>query len=50
MSNNKLSVEQRIQKDHVWLMKNPKYCLYSGILMVGKTTVDDDVPTAFEPP
>jgi predicted metal-dependent peptidase len=46
MSNNKLSVEQRIQKDHVWLMKNPKYCLYSGILMVGKTTVDDDVPTA----
>ena len=34
---NKLSVEQRIQKDHVWLMKNPKYCLYSGIMMLGKT-------------
>jgi predicted metal-dependent peptidase len=46
MSANKLSVEQRIQKDHVWLMKNPKYCLYSGILMIGNTEVKDDVPTA----
>jgi predicted metal-dependent peptidase len=27
-------------------MKNPKYCLYSGILMIGKTSVSDDVPTA----
>jgi predicted metal-dependent peptidase len=43
---NKLSVEQRVQKDHVWLMKNPKYCLYSGILMIGVTEVKDDVPTA----
>lgn len=43
---NTLSVEQRIQKDHVWLMKNPKYCLYSGILMLGKTMVDDETPTA----
>ena len=42
----KLTVEQRIQKDHVWLMKNPKYCLYSGIMMLGKTVVDDDTPTA----
>ena len=42
----KLSVEQRIQKDHVWLMKNPKYCLYSGIMMLGKTLVDEDTPTA----
>lgn len=42
----KLSVEQRIQRAHVWLMKNPKYCLYSGIFMLGKTEVKDDVPTA----
>ena len=46
MSANKLTVEQRIQKDHVWLMKNPKYCLYSGIMMLGKTMVDDTTPTA----
>jgi predicted metal-dependent peptidase len=46
MSTNKLTVEQTIQKEHVWLMKNPKYCLYSGIIMIGKTEVSDDVPTA----
>lgn len=42
----KLSAEQRVQRAHVQLMKNPKYCLYSGIFMVGKTSIDDDVPTA----
>jgi predicted metal-dependent peptidase len=42
----KLSVEQRVQRAHVWLMKHPKYCLYSGIFMLGKTNVEDDVPTA----
>lgn len=42
----KLTVEQLIQKDHVALMKDPKYCLYSGVIMVGKTEVRDDVPTA----
>ena len=42
----KLSVEQRIQRAHVWLMKNPKYCLYSGIFMLGRTEVKDDVSTA----
>ena len=42
----KLTVEQRIQRAHVWLMKHPKYCLYSGIFMLGKTEVKEDVPTA----
>jgi predicted metal-dependent peptidase len=27
-------------------MKHPNYCLYSGIFMLGKTSVEDDVPTA----
>ena len=44
MSN--LTAEQRVQKAHVWLMKNPKYCLYSGIFMLGKVEVDDATPTA----
>ena len=43
---NKLTVEQRIQRAHVWLMKHPKYCLYSGIFMLGKVSVEDDLPTA----
>jgi predicted metal-dependent peptidase len=42
----KLTVEQRVQRAHVWLMKHPRYCLYSGILMLGKTSVEEDVPTA----
>jgi len=43
----KITEEQRVQKAHVWLMKNPKYCLYSGIFMVGTTSVEDGVPTAY---
>lgn len=42
----KLTAEQKVQRAHVWLMKNPDYCLYSGIFMLGKTEVKDDVPTA----
>ena len=42
----KLSMEQKIQRAHVWLMKHPKYCLYSGILMLGQTSVEEDVSTA----
>ena len=42
----KLSAEQRVQRAHVWLMKHPNYCLYSGIFMLGKTSVEDDVSTA----
>ena len=42
----KLSAEQRVQKSHVALMNDPKYCLYSGIFMLGKTEVRDEIPTA----
>ena len=44
MSTN-LTAEQRIQKAHVSLMKHPKYCLYSGVFMIGKVEVND-MPTA----
>jgi len=42
----RLTAEQRVQKSHVALMNDPKYCLYSGIFMLGNTEVDDDLPTA----
>ena len=42
----KLTPEQRVQRAHVWLMGSPDYVLYSGIMMMGSTTVTDDVPTA----
>jgi len=42
----KLTAQQRVQKQHVWLMNNPEYCLYSGLFVFGKTEVVDDIPTA----
>ena len=42
----KLTAEQRVQRAHVALMKNPDYCLYSGVFMIGKVEIKDDVPTA----
>jgi len=44
MSN--LTAEQRIERCHVQLMKHPSFCLFSGLFMVGKVSVDDKTPTA----
>lgn len=41
-----LTQEQRVQRSHVWLMNEPKYCLFAGIMMLGTTEVRDDMPTA----
>lgn len=40
------SEERKLQKAKISLMRNPKFALWSGILMVGKTSVSDTVPTA----
>lgn len=42
----KLTAEQRIERCHVQLMKHPNFCLFSGLFMIGKVEVCDDVPTA----
>jgi hypothetical protein len=42
----KLTAEQRIEKVHVKLMRHKNFCLFSGLFMVGKVTVDEDTPTA----
>jgi predicted metal-dependent peptidase len=41
-----LTAEDKITKAHIALMGNPKTMAYSGLLMVGKMTVDDGCPTA----
>ena len=38
--------ERRLKKCKIGLMRNPKFALWSGILMVGKTELRDDCPTA----
>src|SRR5512137_1179735 len=38
--------ERKVQKAKISLMRSPKFALLSGVLMVGKTRVDDNIPTA----
>lgn len=38
--------ERKLKRVKINLMRNPKFALWSGIMMVGKTSVVDDVPTA----
>ena len=44
MSN--LTAEQRVTRATVWLMNEPKYCMFSGLYLMGTTMVKDGVPTA----
>jgi len=39
--------ETRLKKAHVALMRHPETALYSGIMMMGDSTVVDDCPTAY---
>jgi len=41
------TAEQRLTRSHVALMKHPETALYSGIILMGKSTIDDNVPTAY---
>ena len=38
--------ERRLKKAKISLMRNPKFALWSGVLMVGKTGVSETFPTA----
>ena len=38
--------ERKLQKAKISLMRNPRFALWSGILMVGKTSIVDNIPTA----
>jgi predicted metal-dependent peptidase len=38
--------KQRIERTHVWLMSQPETAAFAGLLMVGKVSLSDKVPTA----
>lgn len=38
---------RRLKKVKINLMRNPKFALWSGILMLGKTSISESVPTAY---
>jgi len=42
----KLDAEQRIERTHVQLMRDPNFCLFSGVFMIGKVSVSDKEKTA----
>jgi len=41
-----MTPERKLQRVKINLLRNPKVALLSGILMVGKSFIDDQVPTA----
>lgn len=43
----KISTEDRIRKAHIALMRHPETALYSGILMMGTSSVTDEAITAY---
>ena len=38
--------ERRLSKVKIAIMRNPKFALWSGLMTVGKTRVDENVSTA----
>jgi len=42
----KMTAEQRLEKAVIAIMASPKYMALSGVMMVGRRTIDDTVPTA----
>ena len=47
MSEAKDKIERKLKKVKINLMRNPQYVHLSGVMMVGKTEVRDNVPTAY---
>ena len=39
--------ETRIKRGHITLMKHPQTALYSGVMLMGTTAVEEDVATAY---
>ena len=42
----KLPAEKRVERAHAQLMRHPDFCLFSGVFMIGKTSISETHPTA----
>lgn len=42
-----MDVETKFRKARARLMRHPETCLYSGVMMMGQTSIDAGVPTAY---
>ena len=43
----KLTIEQRLKRSHIAMMKHPETALYSGVFMLGETSAVDEPITAY---
>ena len=41
-----LTSEQRVTKSHIAIMRSKQFCMFAGVLSVGKVTFTEDIPTA----
>lgn len=41
-----LTSEQRITKSHIAIMRSKQFCMFAGVLSVGKVMYTEDIPTA----
>lgn len=41
-----LTPEQRVTKSHISIMRSKQFCLFAGVLSIGKVTFTDTLPTA----
>jgi predicted metal-dependent peptidase len=46
LAEHKNKEERKLKRVKISLMRNPKFALWSGIMMVGKTALSDEIPTA----
>lgn len=46
MTDTKDKEVRKLKKAKISIMRNPKFAFWSGIMMVGKTSLSDDIPTA----
>lgn len=41
-----MNSQQRVTKSHISIMRSKQFCLFAGVLAVGKVTFTEDLPTA----
>lgn len=41
-----LTSEQRVTKSHIAIMRSKEFCMFAGVLSVGKVNFTEDIPTA----
>lgn len=41
-----MNEERKLKKVKINIMREPKFALWQGLMMIGKTTLSDDIPTA----